>query len=293
MYANPIAPVTIGSDAIALPGYNPFTPGSGGAFGGPQNMLQVLDDTSWSQGSHTLRFGGSYDYLRDKRTDTAFQTAVGSLSAGGGIGPALNDLLLGRFTQTEVAVQPCGATPGCSLTLPASAPGFSRSNRFHEGALYAPDFWKPRRRPAINLGVRWEHFGVQHNSNPNLDSNWGAPGIGFADDNLGAYLRAGGLQVASKNSVGGLRKPDCKDFAPRIGIAWDVFGDATTTVRGGRHSEPSELCRSGCARAGEHEQPRAPGRHGLVRGLDYALEYSGSGGRQPVQHLLSESVWFR
>ena len=38
MYANPVAPVAIGSDNVAFPGYNPFSPGSGGAFGGPLHL---------------------------------------------------------------------------------------------------------------------------------------------------------------------------------------------------------------------------------------------------------------
>lgn len=241
MYANPLAPVTIGSDNIAFPGYNPFSPGSGGAFGGPQNFLEVGQSVSWLKGKHAVRFGGSYDYIRDNRTDAAYQTAIDSLSSSGGIGTALNGLLSGRFAQIEVAVNPQGKFPcsggtvtsACSLTLPVSAPDFSRSNRYQDGALYIHDFWKVSRRLTVNGGVRWEHYGVQHNKNSRLDSNWYSPGAGFADANLGAYLRNGGLQLAPSSSMGQLYQSDWKDFAPRVGVAWDVFGDGRTSLRGG------------------------------------------------------------
>ena len=42
MYPNRSGPVIIGSDNIAFPGYNPFTPGNGGAFGGPQNLHSAI-----------------------------------------------------------------------------------------------------------------------------------------------------------------------------------------------------------------------------------------------------------
>ena len=238
MYANPVAPVAIGVNDIAFPGYNPFSPGSGGAFGGPENILQIGHDVSWIEGHHFLRFGGNYIYIRDNRTDAAYQTAQDSLSDGGGIGAALIGLLDGTFSQIQVAVNPqgqfpCGQAPTCSLNLPVSSPNFSRSDRFNEGALYAQDYWRLLRRVSVNLGVRWEHFGVQHNGNPNLDANWYAPGVQFADNNLIDYMVNGGLQVAPKSPVGGLYKPDWKDFAPRVGIAWDVFGDGRTSLRAG------------------------------------------------------------
>jgi hypothetical protein len=238
MYANPLAPVTIGTDAVAFPGYNPFAPGLGGAFGGPENILQLSHATTWTKGSHSVRFGGDYIYIRDNRTDAAYQSAQDSLSDGGGLGAALAGLLYGTFAQIQVAVNPqgqfpCVLTPACSLSLPVTSPDFSRSNRFQEGAAWLQDDWHISRRISVNLGVRWEHFGVQHNANPNLDSNWYAAGVGFADSNLIRYLALGGLQLASKSPVGALYQSDWKDFAPRVGVAWDIFGDGKTVVRAG------------------------------------------------------------
>ncbi|MCU1329004.1 MAG: TonB-dependent receptor [Bryobacterales bacterium] len=238
MYANPFGPVTIGLEPVAFPGYSPYTPGSAGRFGGPQSTVQVKGDTGWTRGRHDLRFGGSYWYLRDNRTDATYENAVASLSNVPGLGGPLAGLLFGTFAQMQVAVDPqgqlpCGTVPTCSLRLPLRSPSFSRSNRFHDGALYIQDFWRPARRLSVTAGLRWEYFGVQHNGDPTLESNWYAPRVASPDTELARYLLEGGLQRSTDSTAGGLYRPDFNNFAPRVGMSWDVSGDGKTIVRGG------------------------------------------------------------
>lgn len=253
LYFNPASATSFAGLQLMLPGYLPTTPGSGIPFGGPQNFLQFYQDWSHTMGRHTLRFGGSYDYQRDNRTFGAYETPVGAFSKSGGLADAsLNRFLGGYWGQFQGAIYPQGHFPcafssvagvGCvdnsttpptahpegDVLTPVTQPVFARSNRYNEFGLYVTDAWKVTNRLTLSLGLRYDYFGVQHNKNPRLDSNYYlGSGANFFEQ-----VRNGSVQLAPDSPIGELWQPATRNFAPKVGFAYDFKGDGKTVLRGG------------------------------------------------------------
>jgi hypothetical protein len=202
-------PFTGGLPRIGFAGA--FVPGLGAfkwpKFQGPDTITQYIDHVSYIVGTHAIKFGG--ELHRDGVSGGAFGNARGSITFLGGVAipsgagsTALEDFFAGDPFKASVQV------------------GDPRRN-IHNWSygLFVQDDWRVKRNLTINYGVRYEYSSVMkeaHNLLGNFDPN-----------------SATGLIQAGMNGVSGPYNPDHKNFAPRLGFAWDMTGKGNTVIRGG------------------------------------------------------------
>ena len=122
---------------------------------------------------------------------------------------------------------------------PVSLPSFTSFNRYNEFALYANDNWSVGNRVTVNLGLRYEYYGPQTKSEPEvrLELLLRRPErvgqLAARRPTSCAASQTGAPLPTNESPIGALWKSDWNNWAPRLGFAWDVTGDGRTSVRGG------------------------------------------------------------
>ena len=211
------SPVNWGVPGVAWQGYSSI--GSNGLTqGNVMNNYQITDDVTWTRGGHTIKAG--YD-IRQSRLlldsdngprgsftfnasfSASLDPTTGNPVAGTGSGVA--DFLLGYPTNMSGAV-------GTSLT----------HFTFWTHSLFIQDDWKVTREFTLNFGLRWEYMGPPAPIQQELNHVYG---FNF---NTGQQMFPSLGQIRSS-----VVNPDYKDFAPRVGFAYNPSWAQSWVFRGG------------------------------------------------------------
>ncbi len=177
------------------------------------NSFQESDTLSLTRGAHTMRFGAQVVRTQENVFFRFIQNGQYSFT-GLFTGNAFADFMLGRPQ---------------SFTL-----GIGRPNLYMRATSisgFFQDEWKVTRRLTVNLGLRYDYFQPlnDHRGETSVFFATTGPTPGVPQSGAGIVLPNGARGLGGTNSY----FPDYKDLGPRVGFAYDLFGNGRASIRGG------------------------------------------------------------
>jgi Carboxypeptidase regulatory-like domain len=222
--------------------------GFGSYSGYPQtfheNIYTYSDMVSISHGKHSMKIG--VDFRRNIE-NSEFNVARPSYY--------FFDPLF--FAADSPYSQSAGVDPGILSGTPAHLASNVRHWRNLEMGAYFQDDWKVTRNLTLNLGMRYDLYTRHTELNDQVTTFIRGPGSGIIDNiSTGAgQIQSASIpaglpgcdtptqiaqaQLAGVCGPGGFTKADSlgkgdhNNLGPRVGFAWDMFGDGKSSLRGG------------------------------------------------------------
>lgn len=192
---------------ITVSGFFTLTNAIGGPVAGT-NFYSVRDVFSWVKGRHALKLGGEVSLNKDIQ-----QTL-------------LNNYGVFTFNNSVTKNALADFMIGIPSAISQDAPVTGYTNSWYT-ALFAQDDFKVHPRLTLNLGLRWD---VQ--TPPTDPFNRVVNYVPGQKSTVNPIAPVGALFFGDPGVERGGIPTAYGHVSPRIGFAWDVFGDGKTALRG-------------------------------------------------------------
>jgi hypothetical protein len=230
-------------------------------WGHTDPTYSVRDDVGKSIGKHTLQFGAQYIYYQRNQDNNTIGAASGDTQGlltfsnlTHSTGNAFADFLL------ESDANPHGNPQGFIQSFTQDSANHRYYQRYQIAEPYLQDDWKITHRLTLNLGLRISLFGTYSEKNRNawnweasrfnatrfgvdpiygelLDKSAGSSPVPFNPVTFqldpGVVSSLGLVRCGFDGTPASCMKGHLFNPAPRIGFAWDPWGDGKTSIRGG------------------------------------------------------------
>lgn len=196
------------SPVIAITGYYQQGLAAAGITNNNMQTLGIEDTFNWTLGNHQIKAGGSFFYNQYREDGVYYGSGLATFS-GSFTGNALADFLEGRAASLR---QNSGVY-----------------HRFHQQdpSLFFQDDWRITHKLTLDLGVRWEAFAAF------VGGNTEGTFMPYVQSKRFPTAPLGLLTAGDPGVPDGIVPTNWHTFVPRVGFAYDVFGDGRTAVRGG------------------------------------------------------------